>query len=234
MNQDPSKHYTKAYFEGGQAGSARSARRIVPQLIRFLSPKSVVDVGCGIGTWTHEFWLRGIEDVLGVDGPYIPKDVLLIDHRLFFPADLSEPLNLKRTFDLALTLEVAEHLSSHRARTFIADLVRLAPVVAFSGAIPGQGGANHINEQWPDYWEKLFAEHDYIPRDCLRQCLWDDPEIEFWYRQNLILFVKRDHLDEYPRLTAAPHIPQLLRLVHPEMHLRNVSMLKRLVPRRDG
>jgi SAM-dependent methyltransferase len=225
MSQSIATDYTKAYFERGRVGSARSASKVVPELIRLLSPISVVDVGCGIGTWARAFQLHGIDDVLGIDGQYVPKDILQIEEARFLVAELSERLNINRTFDLALTVEVAEHLPPSRAKTFVADLVRLAPAVAFSAAIPGQGGTNHVNEQWPDYWVTYFAEFNYLAVDCLRPQFWDDKEIEFWYRQNLILFIERTQLHRYPNLANQQFPPMVLRIVHPELHIRNLAML---------
>lgn len=220
--------YTKSYFERGCNGSARSASKIVPELIRLLMPQSVVDIGCGIGTWIGAFRLNGVDDVVGVDGSYIPKDALQVDEKAFILADLSQSFQLDRTFDLAITVEVAEHLPSSRAHTFVADLVRLAPAVAFSAAIPGQGGTNHVNEQWPDYWEAIFAEFNYRAVDCFRPHFWDDNEIEFWYRQNLVLFVSEARMALYPALEALIRPSKLLRLVHPELHIRNCAILKAL------
>lgn len=225
MNASNSLTYTQTYFERGQAGSARSAFKIVPELIRLISPNSVVDVGCGIGTWARAFQICGIDDVLGIDGPYIPMDLLHINRERFLVADLSQRLNVGRTFDLALTVEVAEHLPASRAETFVSDLVRLATVVAFSAAIPGQGGQNHINEQWPDYWEAYFARFNYVAVDCLRSQFWDDEEVEFWYRQNLVLFVSKDRLGSFAGLSLDNCRPKLMRLVHPKLYLRNLSFL---------
>ena len=217
--------YTEVFFKRGLAGSQRSAEKIVPELIRLVSPKSVIDVGCGVGAWARTFIQNGVEDVLGVDGEHISRGTLLLDESRFQPADLFQPLKIGRNFDLALTVEVAEHLPETRAKSFVADLVQLAPVVAFSAAIPAQGGTNHINEHWPDYWAQIFAELDYLPVDCLRPRFWDDPEIEFWYKQNLILFVRHDHIDRYPELKAAERIPRTLRLVHPALFERTEHAL---------
>lgn len=74
----------------------------------------------------------------------------------------------RRNFDLAVSLQVAEHLPPSSAKGFIDSLAKLAPVVLFSAAIPLQAGAEHLNEQWPEYWAALFKTHDYLPIDCIR------------------------------------------------------------------
>ena len=128
-----------------------SAKEVVPHILELLRPESVVDVGCGVGSWLAVFREHGIEAFLGVDGAYVDGDLLQIPLEKFLPPDLSKPLQLDRRFDLAVSLEVAEHLPEECAATFVASLVALAPVVAFSAAISHQGGHQNVNEQWPGH-----------------------------------------------------------------------------------
>lgn len=116
--------------------------------------------------------------------------------------DLDAPIRLDRTFDLAICLEVAEHLTPGRAESLVNDLVSLAPVVAFSAAIPGQGGTNHSNERWPSYWRDLFSLAGFDAIDWLRTSNWRNEEIEWWYRQNLILYVKREDAHRFRSLVS--------------------------------
>lgn len=66
-------------------------------------------------------------------------------------------------FDLAMSVEVAEHLHEASAKGFVASLTRLSDVVLFGSAFSSQGGTNHVNEQPHIYWAKLFETHDYAP-----------------------------------------------------------------------
>ena len=63
--------------------------------------------------------------------------------------DLAQPLQIDRRFDLALSLEVAEHLPPECGSEFVQTLTDLSSVILFSAAIPFQGGTDHLNEQWP-------------------------------------------------------------------------------------
>jgi hypothetical protein len=159
----------------------------------------------------------GAPDILGIDGPHVSAD-LRISPNSFLAHDLTKELHLDRRFDLAMSIEVAEHLEPAHARRFVADLVRLAPAVLFSAAIPGQGGAHHVNEQWPPYWIELFAEHGYTAVDCIRPRFWDDPAVHYWYAQNMFLMVAED-LAVAPKMVAlVARQPQLpARVVHPGM-----------------
>ena len=219
--------YDEKFYAEQQADSLESARRIVPHVLKYVQPRSVVDLGCGVGTWLSVFREHGIEDLCGVDGSYVNDEMLHIPASLFLPHDLTQTLRLERTFDLALSLEVAEHLPRANASDFVEDLTRLAPVVLFSAAIPWQGGVHHVNEQWPDYWETLFAQRGFVLVDCLRSDIWSLPGIKPHYAQNAFFYVASTALPRFPALQAAQASPgQLPRaLVHPGIYEHRLSTL---------
>ncbi len=192
--------YSEAFYAGGAEISARSARRVVPCVMQLLAPgpESVVDVGCGLGTWLEAFTAAGVGTILGIDGDHVEQRALRIPSRCFLAADLDQPLpmplratgGLPRRFDLAVSLEVAEHLPPHRAQGFVEALAGLAPAVLFSAAVPRQGGTCHRNEQWPEYWAALFERLGYETIDCIRPRIWHDPEVAYYYAQNMILYAE--------------------------------------------
>jgi SAM-dependent methyltransferase len=184
----------------------RSARRIVPYVVELTGCRSVVDVGCGIGTWPCAFIEQGVQDVAGVDFHEEARR-LMISPALFRKADLRRPVDLGRTFDLAVCLEVGEHLEEAFADGLVDSLVRLAPVVLFGAAVPGQGGWSHINEQWPEYWAARFRARGLAAVDCIRPRFWDDPDVDYWYSQNTVLYVQPDRLERSPELAAAAAWP---------------------------
>jgi SAM-dependent methyltransferase len=221
MNQP----YSTEFFTTHQGGARRSAQVVVPLVLEIAPVHSVIDVGCGEGTWLSVFRESGVEDVLGVDGDYVERARLEIPRERFRAHDLTQPLHLDRAFDLAVSLEVAEHLPADAADGFVESLTRLAPVVLFSAAAPYQGGQNHVNEQWPAYWARRFAGRGYLPVDCLRRRVWANPEVEWWYAQNTFLYVQRDRLQRDPALmreyqAAGPHA---LPLVHPRRYVEWVE-----------
>lgn len=182
--------YDRAFFAAQVDGSARSARIVVPMLLDLCpNVRSVVDVGCGAGVWLARFKEGGVEHVLGLDGGSAEDHGQLeISPDEFRSADFERELPTDTHFDLCLCLEVAEHLAPAAAPHLIRNLCRLSDVIAFSAALPGQGGTHHLNERWPSYWAGLFAEHGYRPLDIVRRHIWYDARIEWWYRQNIILF----------------------------------------------
>lgn len=190
MNAD-FQPYDGVFYDFVRNTSLPSAAEIVPPLVASLSPRSVVDVGCGEGAWLSVFARENVGRILGIDGDYVNQDRLLIPRDCFMARDLSKRFALNERFDLAISLEVAEHLPESAARPFTASLSGLAPAILFSAGVPGQGGTEHINEQWPSYWAALFAECEFDCFDFLRQKFWNDDRIAWWYRQNVLLFAKR-------------------------------------------
>lgn len=173
-----------------------------------LRPASVLDVGCATGTWLAEWGRAGVSDLLGIDGDYVDRTALKLPRDRFKPIDLSRAFSLDRRFDLVQTLEVAEHLDQACADTFVASLTRHSDTVLFSAAIPGQGGTHHVNEQWPSYWAEKFEKAGYTAYDVVRPRFWTDSRVQYWYRQNTLLFSReRVFSDAVSRLD----------LVHPEM-----------------
>lgn len=203
-----SQQYNHNFFADQFAASSRSAAIIVPLVTRLLNPGTVIDVGCGIGCWAAQFLENGAR-VTGVDGNWVDPAMLEIPAASFVPHDLRAELRLEQTFDLAVCIEVGEHLPESRASSLIDDLVRLAPCVLFSAAVPGQGGADHINEQPLSYWVRRFEECGYQPVDYLRPIIWNDEGIAWWFRQNVVLFCKPGH----PVLSKGNR--QTLDLYHP-------------------
>jgi SAM-dependent methyltransferase len=195
--------YPSSFFDSLDDASHRSAQLVVPLLIDLVQPKSVVDVGCGRGTWLSVFRDHGIQDVLGLDGDYVGRETLAIPQTSFRPLNLEQAFSVGRIFDLVLCLEVAEHLPESTADTFLDCVAALGPVIAFSAAIPHQGGEHHVNEQWPGYWIERFARRGYRAFDPIRARIWEDPSVDYWYAQNLLVFIHSSALPRLPKLIEA-------------------------------
>lgn len=221
MPADIMKTYSQGFYADLATTALPSARRIVPDLMELIAPRSVIDVGCGDGSWLSVFREHGVGEIRGIDGPWVDAAQLRIPPECFRRAELDKPLGIDGRFDLAMSLEVIEHLSPARGTTLVAELCGLAPVVLFSAAIPHQGGLHHVNEQWPRYWASLFVAHSYHAVDVLRLRYWNDPQVTWWYKQNLLLFARENIFRTRPALAAAraaaPQEPPSL--VHPDRYL---------------
>jgi trans-aconitate methyltransferase len=211
--------YDEKFYADRQRGSLNSAQRVVELLQKYLTPRSVIDVGCGTGAWLSVWQRHGVTEIRGVDGDYVDRRSLLIPQERFVAYDLTVPYSEPTQYDLAMSLEVAEHLPPAVGPAFVETLTKLSPIVLFSAAIPYQIGTQHINMRWQSYWAELFGERGYVPIDCLRRALWDDPQVETWYAQNALLYVREDVLAHHPRLAEerASGRGMPLNVVHPSL-----------------
>ncbi|HEY3302551.1 MAG TPA: methyltransferase domain-containing protein [Candidatus Binatia bacterium] len=114
--------YTSDFYRKQAPDSLRSAEEIVPLVLDLIQPKSVIDIGCGVGTWLSVFKEDGVEDVFGVDGAWVDKALLEIPEKQVSSFDLEKPFRIDRQFDLAMSLEVAEHRPIESAETFVDSL----------------------------------------------------------------------------------------------------------------
>lgn len=210
--------YSTRYYEGIKEDSAASAKSVVPLLLQLFPSKTVIDVGCGSGTWAKVYLDAGC-DVLGIDGHVVRPEQLLIPAQRFERHNLNHTLSLNRCFDLVNCLEVAEHLDPARGPSFVADLCRLGDVVIFSAAVPGQGGTHHVNEQWPSYWIPHFQSAGFAPLDCVRWQIWNRTEVAWWYVQNIFAFVKESRVTDFPKACGAVQLMPT-DVVHPRAYVR--------------
>ena len=210
--------YGRRFYRQMEDESFEGYLALVRPLLELVAANSAVDFGCGTGGWLAALAANGVVDVLGVDGPWVPQDMLKIPSSQFRCHDLTKPLTLERRFDLAMSLEVAEHLPASSADAFVALVASAAPAVLFSAAIPGQGGVDHINEQWPSYWAEKFKLHGYLPIDTLRSAIWNETRIASCVRQNVILYVDESLIASSPALADARAATNddRLHLVHPD------------------
>jgi len=225
------KHYDKTFFTDLEDGAYKSAKKVLPVVNEAFHPASVLDVGCGVGYWLR-VWKEdfNLDDLLGLEGAYVTEELFKMDKKYLLSADLKLPLDLNRRFDLVTTFEVAEHIPEDCADVFVSNLVKASDIVVFSAAIIGQLGTYHINEQMPEYWAKKFLRHDYVPVDFIRPLIWNDKDIEYWYRQNSLVYIKKSRLADFPKLQPVAELtnPDFLLRIHPEKYFAYVDEANRL------
>jgi SAM-dependent methyltransferase len=194
--------YDDAFFDSMTEGSLQSARVVVPILLNLVQPQSIIEIGCGRGAWLKVFQENGIAVIRGLDGPWVNHSNLLIDAANFHMVDFNQPFEIEGQYDLAVCLEVVEHVPDKAGRFLIRQLTRTAPLVLFSASIPGQEGLGHVNEQMPRYWESIFSEFGFRMLSPIRRHVLQDSRVEWWYRQNIILFASSDAIAKSPILQA--------------------------------
>jgi SAM-dependent methyltransferase len=171
-------------------------------------PQSILDVGCGTGTWLKAAREFGVPDVFGIDGILVPEDRRHLSG-VIKQCDLTVPFQLGRRFDVAMCLEVAEHIPDASAAGLISSITSHSDKVLFGAACPGQYGQHHVNCQWPGYWQELFNRHGFVCEDSIRWKIWNENGIEPWYRQN-IFWARLNPQD-------AGREPRIAPVMHPDM-----------------
>ena len=151
--------YDAAFYDENVRVGLVAARMVMPWVIVRTKAKSIIDVGCGSAAWLSvaqkpRVWRR----IAIIDGN-AENSHRLIDPEEFEQADIREGVDCSG-YDLAMCLEVGEHLPETSAANLVAGLCQ-APIVFWSAAVPGQGGVDHFTERWPSWWERFFNECGY-------------------------------------------------------------------------
>ena len=217
--------YRGRFYSKRRERTEYAARTILNLVNETLSEQEkinrVADFGCGVGVFLDAAERIWNAETVGFEGGWVPRE-LFIPNGILKQGDIISKANSMAdlSFDLCICLEVAEHFPAEKSEALVDALCRLAPVVLFGAAPVGQGGKGHVNEAPLSYWASAFEKRGYNCFDKIRPNIWNDKAIPFWYRQNTVLFMKRDkeesglppldaihpelfHLYRYPRLYIA-------------------------------
>jgi SAM-dependent methyltransferase len=223
-----SRAYDPKFIRYAASSSRYSASRVISLVLPALDIGSVLDIGCAGGGWLKEWKQAGIGELLGVDGAYVNAADLEIEPEHFVPQDLSHPFDLGKTFDLVQSFEVAEHIDESASDVFVSNVAKHARrYILFSAAVPGQGGEHHVNEQPYDFWRRRFAKHGFVAYDFVRPRIAHDNRISFWYRYNILLFVKDSDTADLAPVVSATKIPD--NLLVPDISSRWFKLRKNVV-----
>jgi len=123
-------------------------------------PKSAVEFGCGTGAVLASLMERGV-NVRGYDNSAatkefaarlnseLPSCITQADLAGYVKADLS---------DLAISIEVLEHLPEEAAPLAVKSIADAAPLAVITACPPIGRNPLHLNEQPFEYWMQLFLE----------------------------------------------------------------------------
>lgn len=192
-NESTQRQYNEDFYKEQAENSYKSAKMFIPYLMEYCKPNSIIDIGCGVGTWLKAFQESGVELLFGIDGNDVDEKHLYMSRSLIQTKNLERlERNNGEKYDLLISLEVAEHLNKDSADKFIDALVSYSDAIFFSAAIPYQGGVNHVNEQPPQYWVDKFAQKGYKCFDIIRDKLLNDENLFYGcYAQNGFIFTNR-------------------------------------------
>lgn len=193
--------YTIDFYESVNQRASETAKLVFEILNNYVRVESIVDAGCGSGAWIRTALEEGFEKAYGLD---LTSSIDLINKNPDFKAQLdsgriklierdfvSNPISEFPKADLAVCLEVLEHLPPSTADSLVSRLTEASDFVIFSAAQPGQGGTYHINEQELRYWVDQFAKYDFEPFDPFREILSQSKFVPRFYSLNMLLMVSK-------------------------------------------
>jgi SAM-dependent methyltransferase len=162
-------------------------------LYETIIPKSVIDIGCSSGIYLLPYLDNGCS-VLGIDGA--SKANLHLLPSSFRCVDLREPWTPPTKFDLALCIEVLEHIPEKYADLVVETICKCSDILFISAARKGQQGEGHLNCQDKPYWIEKFGKHGYEVSHVsakIEQVIMSDPVYNHcgWLKSNAVLLQKR-------------------------------------------
>ncbi len=137
---------------------AEVASLLAEYLADTYQPDTVVDIGCGSGTYLTFFEDMGV-GVLGIDGESTGGFVLKPEN--FIQHDLRKKLILDEKYDMAICLEVIEHLQPEYEDVMMDSICDASDLIIFSAAKEGQVGTNHYNCQNKPHWLAHFLARGF-------------------------------------------------------------------------
>lgn len=107
---------------------------------------TVIDLGCGYGTYLWLLKTMGFIDLMGVEGSDMED---LFEHENILIHDLSNELTLDKSGNV-ISLEIGEHIPSEYEGAILNNMARHVAkghYLIMSWAIPGQCGHGHVNNR---------------------------------------------------------------------------------------
>jgi len=181
---------------------------IADAIIEQYHPVSVIEFGCGSGYLSKALNSRGVF-VTAIDG-YADPDFSGKEGIEFAKVNLNDPAavdlflsSLPSKYDVAICMEVAEHLQPSVSLGLIKSITSVSDVVIFSAAVPGQDGDGHINCRRRDEWHEFFYRQGFVIADTIREKIRNNMKVGLWYRLNAVDYYKKKRelsIPEYENL----------------------------------
>jgi hypothetical protein len=192
------KAYPPKFFTKREHWKKKVYKIMAEDIDKMFNPNSVIDIGCGSG-----FIMKYInaDKKQGIEGTANVYKVLRVDKNMVDIRDLRNIIHQDYPlYDIAVSIEVAEHIEPQFANTFVENLCNLSHTIILTAAPPNQGGNHHVNCQPKEYWKEKFKKFNFQyskQTDSLRN-KWKShiPQKYAYLYNNLMVFKKGDENGE--------------------------------------
>ncbi len=173
---DPASLYDSAYYETGYSVDNPESygrrepwlsfsRNVARKVKKRFKPKTAVDVGCAYGLFVEALVDAGV-DAYGYDiSPFAVSNARDDMGQRINVGSVTEPIPLRNNqkYDIAICIEVLEHLPPEQADLAIKNLCAASDQVLFSSTPDNFEEPTHFNVLATEEWLKMFAENGFFP-----------------------------------------------------------------------
>lgn len=189
--------YNDRYFEWHLKNAREYSIKTMDWFIQYYKIKSLVDFGCGIGSYLESALKNNLEKIKGYDIGSVAKKYTPNEVQQFIEYKDCTKRMMCDKYDCVISFETAEHIEPKGTDKFILNIINSVNdngVILFSAAPPEQNGSGHINCHPKEYWIKKFEEIGFVIDSKMREIVslkWLELGAPDYIYNNLIIVRKK-------------------------------------------
>lgn len=169
------KRYNDKYYNRHFVQYREWEKSIGKHIFDTIRPSSIIDLGCGVGSYLEGALHAGCKDIKGIELSYVMAKKYIVEDvsPYISEGDATDDLGIDRRFDCVVSFEVAEHIDPEGTEKFIENLINLSNnYIVMTAAPPGQSGTGHINLRNKSFWINTIEEKGFLFQDQLVELFW--------------------------------------------------------------
>lgn len=189
--------YSDRYYNRHLIRYRKWENKVGEYLYNELKPNSVLDLGCGVGSYLEGFLNAGCKDLLGIELNFNNAKKYIVNNIYSFivEGNVTQDLNLNRKFDCVISFEVGEHIYPDGTRMFVNNLTSYSDkYIILTAAPPGQRGTGHINLLDKNIWIDFVVSKGFLYKEDLVEkykIKWKKFKVGYYIINNLMIFKRK-------------------------------------------
>ncbi len=163
---------------------------VADRVIKYLRPKTALDIGCAKGFLVESLRDRGVE-AFGVDLSEYAIGEVRADIKPYCSVKSILQIAERDRYDLVVCIEVLEHLTEEDGIKALQKITRLSDRILFSASSDDFDEPTHINVRPVSYWMDRFAEFGFVPVKSFRAKFISNDAVLFRKRRTVSGVIKR-------------------------------------------